>query len=261
MAIARRPAEGAMTLAEMKEFATFSSATQRYIRRSLDIGLDRDDAMRRWSRDVVEAASIRAQARIYDRLPDIRACIPEDSGLDSIEPFMTPLLTVTAFDLGQGRLTTFAAYRFLYERLVGPEARPWLPAAFCAKRPQPPRVGRCASRPFIRHGSKRSKPARRCIDRAAGSATGPAVSALRLIEVEMVAMRGVIVRQEHGREDAARPVAHLAQERGLGGIVTARPGDPVADDTHSPPVTQDESGDVQRVARSRYADAQPVRWS
>ncbi len=52
-------AEGAMTLAEMKEFASFPAATQRYIRRSLDIGLDRDDAMARWSRDVVEAASIR----------------------------------------------------------------------------------------------------------------------------------------------------------------------------------------------------------
>jgi len=57
-----KPAEGAMTLAEMKEFAGFSAATQRYVRRSLDIGLDREDAMARWSRDVVEAASIRAQA-------------------------------------------------------------------------------------------------------------------------------------------------------------------------------------------------------
>ncbi|GAA4761372.1 hypothetical protein GCM10023219_01670 [Stakelama sediminis] len=121
-----------MTLAEMKEFASFSAATQRYIRRSLDIGLDRDDALERWSRDVVEAASIRAQARIYDRLPDLRAIIPDDSGLDAIEPFMAPLITVSAFDLGQGRLTTFSAYRFLYERLVGAEVRPWLPAAFCA---------------------------------------------------------------------------------------------------------------------------------
>ncbi len=132
MGTARKPAEGAMTLAEMKEFAGFSAATQRYIRRALDIGLDREDAMQRWSRDLVEAASIRAQARIYDRLPDIRACIPDDSGLDSIEPFMTPLLLVSAFDLGQGRLTTFGAYRFLYERLIGAEARPWLPGAFCA---------------------------------------------------------------------------------------------------------------------------------
>ena len=36
---------GAMTLAEMKEFASFGSATQRYIRRSLDVGLDRADAV------------------------------------------------------------------------------------------------------------------------------------------------------------------------------------------------------------------------
>ena len=53
-----------MTLAEMKDFAGVSAATQRYVRRSLDIGLDREDAMARWSRDVVEAASIRAQAHV-----------------------------------------------------------------------------------------------------------------------------------------------------------------------------------------------------
>lgn len=127
-----KPAEGAMTLAEMKEFAGFSAATQRYVRRALDIGLDRDDALARWSRDVVEAASIRAQARMYDRLEEIRALIPDDSGLDAIEPFMAPLVTVSAFDLSQGRLTSFSCYRFLYERLVGAEVRPWLPAAFCS---------------------------------------------------------------------------------------------------------------------------------
>lgn len=136
-----KPANGAMTLAEMKEFAAFASATQRYVRRSLDIGLDRDDArdddardraMSLWSRDVVEAASIRAQAKLYARLPDIRAMLPDESGLDAVEPFLAPLMTITAFDLGQGRLTTFSAYRFLYERLIGAEVRPWLPAAFCS---------------------------------------------------------------------------------------------------------------------------------
>lgn len=132
MSARSKPAEGAMTLAEMKEFAGFAAATQRYIRRALDVGLDRADAMERWSRDVVEAASIRAQAHMYDRLPEIRALIPDDSGLDAMEPFMAPLVTVSAFDLGQGRLTSFSAYRFLYERLVGAEVRPWLPAAFCA---------------------------------------------------------------------------------------------------------------------------------
>ena len=132
MGVQMRPADGAMALAEMKEFAGFPAGTQRYIRRALDIGLARQDAMRRWSRDVIEAASIKAQARIYSRLDHIRDALPDDSGLDQMEPFFSPLVTVTAFDLGQGRLESFAAYRFLYERLIGASARPWLPSAFCA---------------------------------------------------------------------------------------------------------------------------------
>lgn len=132
MATNTRPADGALTLIEMKEFASFSKGTQRYIRRSLDVGLGRRDAMKRWSRDVGEAASIRAQARIYQRLDHIRGAIPDDSGLDEMEPMMGPLVAMTAFDLGQDRLPDFAAYRFLYERLVGAGVRPWLPSAFCS---------------------------------------------------------------------------------------------------------------------------------
>ena len=132
MGAKNRPAEGAMTLAEMKEFAGFPSSTQRYIRRSLDIGLDRDDAMTRWSRDIVEAASIRAQARLYRSLPELRLLVPDDADLAAVEPFLAPLVTLVGFDLGQGRLPSFSAARFLYERLVGAEVRPWLPAAFCA---------------------------------------------------------------------------------------------------------------------------------
>lgn len=127
-----RPAEGALTLVELKEFGSFPKGTQRYIRRSLDIGLGRRDALKRWSRDVGEAASIRAQARIYQRLDQVRDYVPDDSGLDVMEPLMGPLVTMSAFDLGQDRLPDFASYRFLYERLIGASVRPWLPAAFCA---------------------------------------------------------------------------------------------------------------------------------
>ncbi len=127
-----RPADGAMALAEMKEFAAFPGATQRYIRRSLDVGLAREDALTRWSRDVIEAASIRAQRRVYDRLEHVRETVPDDSGLDAVEPFLAPLVTMTAFDLGQDRLASFGSYRFLYERLIGANVRPWLPGAFCA---------------------------------------------------------------------------------------------------------------------------------
>lgn len=132
MGISAKPADGQLALAEMREFATFPSSTQRYIRRSLDIGLHRRDALELWSRDLVEAASIRAQSRVYDRLDTIKSMVPDDSGLDQVEPFMAPLVTVSAFDLGQDRLTSFSAYRFLYERLIGAGARPWLPGAFCA---------------------------------------------------------------------------------------------------------------------------------
>jgi len=132
MTKANSPHSGALALAEMQEFAAFEPSTQRYVRRSLDVGLDRRDAIRRWSRDVVEAASIKAQRGVYRRLDGIRGIIPDDSGLDSVEPFIGPLITVTAFDLGQDRLPSFAAYRFLYERLLGPYVRPWLPGAFCA---------------------------------------------------------------------------------------------------------------------------------
>jgi hypothetical protein len=132
MATNTKPADGALVLVEMKEFGGFPAATQRYIRRSLDVGLQRRDALRRWSRDVAEAASIRAQERLYQRLDHIREHVPDDSGLDEMEPMMAALITVTAFDLGQGRLPDFASYRFLYERLIGAAVRPWLPGAFCA---------------------------------------------------------------------------------------------------------------------------------
>ena len=83
-------------------------------------------------RDVVEAASIRAQARLYRGLPALRQMVPDDADLALVEPFLAPLVTLDGFDLGQGRLTSFSAFRFLYERLIGAEARPWLPSAFCA---------------------------------------------------------------------------------------------------------------------------------
>lgn len=132
MSARMKPEAGAMALAEMKEFAGFAAATQRYVRRSLDIGLDRQDALERWSRDVVEAASIRAQYRVYDSLPDLRATVPGDSGLKGVDAFLGQLVALSAFDLSQGRLTSFSAYRFLYERLIGAAVRPWLPSAFCA---------------------------------------------------------------------------------------------------------------------------------
>ena len=123
---------GTMILMEMQEFASFPKGTERYIRRSLDVGLRRRDAISRWARSAEEAASIRAQYQAYERLDEIRALVPDDVAIPAMAPLMSPLVAVSAFDLAEGWLPSFAAYRFLYERLIGAAARPWLPAAFCS---------------------------------------------------------------------------------------------------------------------------------
>jgi hypothetical protein len=46
-----QPASGAMLISEMKEFAGFPKATQRYIRRSLDVAYGRRDPIECWARD------------------------------------------------------------------------------------------------------------------------------------------------------------------------------------------------------------------
>ena len=118
-------------IAEMKEFATFTAAEQRYIRRSLDVVRQATDAAERWSRNSAESASVALQANVYRTvLQAVRAEIPDDNCFDAAADFIGSLITVSAFDLGEGKLTSFAAYRFLYERLLGGAVRPWLPSAF-----------------------------------------------------------------------------------------------------------------------------------
>ncbi|MCZ8018984.1 hypothetical protein [Novosphingobium sp.] len=121
-----------LTIAELREFASFTPCEQRYIKRSLDVGLGRQDAFKLWARDAEETASIRSQYVVYQELKALRGQVPGDSAFESLEGFMGKLLRVTAFDIAQDRLTCFSAYRFLYERLLGAEVRPFLPSAFCA---------------------------------------------------------------------------------------------------------------------------------
>ncbi|MEE4315713.1 hypothetical protein [Erythrobacter dokdonensis] len=121
-----------MPIAEMREFAGFAPAEQRYIKRSLDIGLARTDAFRRWGRSEAENVAIRRQYVAYQDLKALRALIPVEGTPNEIERFLGKLVRCAAFDLEQERLASFSAFRFLYERLLGAKVRPYLPAAFCA---------------------------------------------------------------------------------------------------------------------------------
>ncbi|MCC6927197.1 hypothetical protein [Novosphingobium sp.] len=121
-----------LTIAELREFASFTAGEQRYIKRSLDIGLGRQDAFKLWARDAGENASIRSQYVAYQELKGLRGRVPAESSFDALEAFMGKLIRIAAFDLAQDRLTCFSAFRFLYERLLGADVRPFLPSAFCA---------------------------------------------------------------------------------------------------------------------------------
>lgn len=127
-----RPDTAMVTISELREFAGFTSAEQRYIKRSLDVGLGRHDAVELWSRDEAEAVSIRAQYDAYADIEGLRRMVGHVDGVDNVAPFIGELIRMTTFDLSQERIDGFCAYRFLYERLLGAEVRPWLPAAFCA---------------------------------------------------------------------------------------------------------------------------------
>jgi hypothetical protein len=58
------------------QFAGFTSCEQRYIKRSLDVGLGRQDAFKLWARDAAENASIRSQYVIYQELKALRGKSP-----------------------------------------------------------------------------------------------------------------------------------------------------------------------------------------
>lgn len=117
---------------ELREFASFSPCEQRYIKRSIDIGLGRQDAFKLWARDAAELASIRSQYVAYQELKTLRGAVPDESSLDGLDAFMGKLVRMAAFDLAQDKLDSFSSFRFLYERLLGARIRPWLPSAFCA---------------------------------------------------------------------------------------------------------------------------------
>ena len=149
-----------LTIAELREFASFSEDEQLFIERGLDIGLGRGDAFKLWSTGASDKAAIRQQYLAYRELRSLRETVPCETALDGIQDFMGVLLRITAQDLAQEQLSSFCAYRFLYERLLGARARPWLPAAFCG----------AAALPQIRPG--RRKMLLQSLSEAAATAPG-----------------------------------------------------------------------------------------
>jgi hypothetical protein len=123
---------GEMMFAEMQEFGSFGIEAQRYICRSLDVAFSHDNSPAPWARNEREAHDISAQKHAYRLLRGIRAALPASDGFMDAEAFLFPLIAVSTFDVTCGPIISFAEYRFLYERLLGAAARPWLASAFLA---------------------------------------------------------------------------------------------------------------------------------
>ena len=84
------------------------------------------------SRPSAESRSIRSQYLVYQELKTLRGQVPAETGFDALESYIGKLVRIAAFDLAQERIEGFSAFRFLYERLLGADVRPFLPSAFCA---------------------------------------------------------------------------------------------------------------------------------
>lgn len=119
-------------LAEIQQFAHFTAAEQRYIRRSLDVAQFGADAAEHWARGMVEAAHIGQQANLYRGIDPLKTLLVSELDADDTSTVLPTLIKLSAFDLQNGKLTSFGAYRFLYERLFGAPVRPWLLSAFSA---------------------------------------------------------------------------------------------------------------------------------
>ena len=123
---------GRLMLAEIHEFGTFRPEVQKYICRSLDVAFCPGAAVSIWAQNEREAEGIHAQIEIYEDLPEIGRCLPREQSHIDADNVLFPLIALTTFDLTCSPIGSFVAYRFLYERLLGADVRPWLPAAFCA---------------------------------------------------------------------------------------------------------------------------------
>ena len=126
-----RSSKGAQLLRELREFAALPAETRAYILHALEIRSGSRKAPPCAALTEDEAPDDIARIAFYGRLGEIAEAIPVDDDISSVTELMRWLVPLTAFDIAHTALGSFAAYRFLYERLLGAAVRPWLLGAFC----------------------------------------------------------------------------------------------------------------------------------
>jgi len=67
-----------------------------------------------------------------DRYRHARGAVPKSHADWEQAMFLQPAFWAALWDLGRGRITSFRQFEFLYRRLMGEEALPYLPMVFAA---------------------------------------------------------------------------------------------------------------------------------
>jgi hypothetical protein len=70
-------------------------------------------------------------------IAEARTRIPQSNAYWELGPFFECAIPAAAFDLGNGPFDTFEEFEFLYDRLLGAIAKPWLPPLFLAAASMP----------------------------------------------------------------------------------------------------------------------------
>ncbi len=132
-------------VAEMQEFAGLEPYEQRFIKQSLYMAsvarhpeaASIEDVVGVWARGEDEEYLIRRQWDTYCQLPKVDRLTPSIFGYQYPPEAVAIILTMISVDLKAERISCFAAYHFLYERLLGPHIRPWLLCMFLWQATQP----------------------------------------------------------------------------------------------------------------------------
>src|SRR3990167_6369278 len=66
--------------------------------------------------------------------------------------------------------------------------------------------------------------------------------------MEVIPVRGIVIRAENGAEGFTRAVAHFTQEAGLVALAL-----PIAQNRYAPTVLEHEPGDIDRIAGGMFA--------
>src|SRR4051812_32586662 len=104
---------GQQMVREMGEFGKLPMLAQRYIRRSVQVWRTETQTLAKIARTPNEARSIHRQIELYSQIDAVLAAIPADDDIASVTRFTSLVAPLVAFDIGEQRLESFAAFSFL----------------------------------------------------------------------------------------------------------------------------------------------------